>query len=85
MAPAHSKLNDASQVADGLTYHIASNPPPIKFMRSKRASKARADTRYHEFKYRLDATNKKSPKMSKKTLMFKNGDVEMWCYWRIEF
>jgi hypothetical protein len=67
MAPAHSKLNNASQVADCLIYHMASNPPPIKFMRSKCASKAPADTMYHEFKYPLDATDKKSLKMSKKT------------------
>jgi hypothetical protein len=85
MAPAHSKLNDASQVADRLTHHIASDPPPIKFMRSNRASKSPADTMYHEFEYRLDNANKKSIKMSKKTLMFENGDAEMWCDWRIKF
>jgi hypothetical protein len=85
MAPAHSKLNDASQVADRLIHHMASDPPPIKFMRSERASKPPADTMYHEFEYRLDATDKKSTKMSKKTLMFENGDAEMWCDWRIEF
>jgi hypothetical protein len=85
MAPAHSKLNDASQVADRLTHHMASDPPPIKFMRSERASKSPAGTMYHEFEYRLDNANKKSAKMSKKTLMFENGDAEMWCDWRIEF
>jgi hypothetical protein len=79
MAPAHSKLNGASQVADCLTHHMASDPPPIKFMKSERASKSPADTMYHEFKYRLDNANKKSTKMSKKTLMFENGDAEMWC------
>ena len=85
MAPAHSKLHDASQVADRLTHHMASDPPPIKFMRSDRASKSPSDTMYHEFEYRLDSADKKSTKMSKKTLMFENGDAEMWCDWRIEF
>ena len=85
MAPAHSKLNDASQVVDQLIHHMASDPPPIKFMRSERATKIPADTMYHEFEYRLDATDKESTKMSKKTLMFENGDAEMWCDWRIEF
>jgi hypothetical protein len=85
MAPAHSKLNDASQVADRLTHHMASDPPPIKFMRSDRASKSPAGTMYHEFEYRLDNANKKSTKMSKKTLMFENGDAEIWCDWRIKF
>jgi hypothetical protein len=85
MAPAHSKLKDASQVTDRLTHHMASDPPPIKFMRSDCASKSPADTMYHEFEYRLDNANKKSMKMSKKTLMFENGDAEMWCDWRIEF
>jgi hypothetical protein len=85
MAPAHSKLNDAFQVADRLTHHMASDPPPIKFMRSERASKSPSHTMYHEFQYRLDSADKKSTKMSKKTLMFENGDGEMWCDWRIEF
>jgi hypothetical protein len=84
MATAHSKLNDASQAVDRLTHHMASDPPPIKFMRSERASKSPADTMYHEFEYRLDNANKKSTKMSKKTLMFENGDAKMWCDWRIE-
>jgi hypothetical protein len=81
MAPAPSKLNDASQVADRLTHHMASDPPSIKFIRSGRASKSPADTMYHEFEYRLDNANKKFTKMSKKTLMFENGDAEMWCDW----
>jgi hypothetical protein len=54
-------------------------------MRSERASKSPVDTMYHEFEYRLDAQDKKSTKMSKKTLMFENGDAEMWCDWRIGF
>jgi hypothetical protein len=85
MAPAHSKLNDAFQVADRLTHHMASDPPPIKFMRSERASKSPSDTMYHEFQYHLDSADKKSTKMSKKTLMFENGDAEMWWDWRIKF
>ena len=85
MAPAHSKLNNASQVADRLIHHMASDPPPIKFMRSERASKTPVDTMYHELEYRLDFTDKKSMKMSKKTLMFKNGDAEMWWDWQIKF
>jgi hypothetical protein len=85
MAPAHSKLNDASQVDDCLIHHMASNPPPIKFMRSERAFKSPADTMYHEFEYRLDAIDKKSTKMSKKTLMFENGDAEIWCDRQIKF
>ncbi len=63
MAPAHSKLHDASQVADRLTHHMASDPPPIKFMRSDRASKSPSDTMYHEFEYRLDSADKKSTKI----------------------
>jgi hypothetical protein len=64
---------------------MASDPPPIKFMRSERASKSPVDTMYHEFEYRLNAQDKKSTKMSKKMLMFENGDAEMWCDWRTEF
>jgi hypothetical protein len=85
MAPTYSKLNDTSQVADRLNHHLVSDPPPIKFMRSDRASKPVADTMYHEFEYRLDNLDENSTKMSKKTLMFENGDAEMWCDWRIEF
>jgi hypothetical protein len=85
MAPAHSKLNDPFQVADRLIHHMASDPPPIKFMRSDRASTSPSYTMYHEFEYRLDNADKKSTKMSKKTLMFENGDAEMWCDCRIEF
>ena len=40
---------------------------------------------YHEFEYRLDAEDKKSTKMLKKTMMFEDGDAEMWCDWRIDF
>jgi hypothetical protein len=32
---------------------------------------------YHELKHHLD--------MSKKTLIFENGDAEMWCDWQIKF
>ena len=85
MAPAHSKLNDTSQIADRLNHHLVSDPPPIKFMRSDRASKPVSDTMFHEFEYRLDSLDADSTKMSKKTLMFENGDAEMWCDWRIEF
>ena len=85
MAPTYSKLNDTSQVADRLNHHLVSDPPPIKFMRSDRAFKPVADTMYHEFEYRLDNLDENSTKMSKKTLMFENGDAEMWCDWRIEF
>jgi hypothetical protein len=67
MAPAHSKLNDTFQVADCLTHHMASNPPPIKLMRSERASKSPSDTMFHEFEYRLDSADKKSAKISKKS------------------
>jgi hypothetical protein len=38
-------------------------------MRSKRASKAPADTMYHEFEYRLDALEKQAREMSKKMLI----------------
>ena len=85
MAPAHSKLNDTSQIADRLNHHLVSDPPPIKLMRSDRASKPVPVTMYHEFEYRLDSLDADSTKMSKKTLMFENGDAEMWCDWRIEF
>jgi hypothetical protein len=32
MAPSFSKLEDVSQVVDWLIHHMASNPPPIKWM-----------------------------------------------------
>jgi hypothetical protein len=54
-------------------------------MRSDLVSKSPADTMYHEFEYRLDNANKTLTKMSKKTLMFEDGDAEMWCDWRIKF
>jgi hypothetical protein len=85
VAPAHSKLSDASEVADCLIHHMASNPPPIKCMRRERASRAPVDTMYHKFEYGLHARDKKSTKMSKKTLMFVNGNAEMWCNWQIKF
>jgi hypothetical protein len=73
MAPAHSKLNDAFQVADRLTHHMASNPPPIKFMRSDRASTSPSDTLYHEFEYRLDNADKKNLQKC-----LRNIDVREW-------
>jgi len=85
MAPNYSKHKDASQASDRFIQHMASDPPPIKFIRSERAAKTPDDSMYHEFEFHIDKNDKKSTKMSKKMLMFENGDAEMWCDWRIEF
>ena len=85
MAPNYSKHKDTTQAADRFVQHMTSDPPPIKFTRSDRAAKKPDDSMYHEFEFRLDNVDKKSTKMSKKMLMFENGDAEIWCDWRIEF
>jgi hypothetical protein len=88
MAPAYSKVasTDATQIADRLIHHLASDPAPICYVKSSRASAKHDDTMYHEFEYSMhSASPETGTKMKTKTLMFEDGDAEMWCDWRIEF
>ena len=88
MAPAYSKMasTDASQIADRLIHHLASDPAPICYVKSSRAATKQDDTMYHEFEYNMhSASPANGTKMKNKTLMFEDGDAEMWCDWRITF
>ena len=53
MAPAYSKIAsaDAQQISDRLIHHLASDPAPICYVKSSRASAKHDDSMYHEFEY----------------------------------
>ena len=62
MAPNYSKHKDTTQAADRFVQHMASDPPPIKFIRSDRAAKTPDDSMYHEFEFYIDKTIKNRQK-----------------------
>jgi hypothetical protein len=62
--------------------HVSWFPPPIAFLKSKRASGKHETTDHHEFEIRFDPSDENFQKTEKATLTYEDGDADMWCGWR---